>query len=107
MSWSTASGDHEGWAAHYFEDGNVSCGWANGGPIGADRYPALPALPAYGVLPDLWWDEQESLGAVAVCVCGWRGSRRPRRAPEGAAADECHAEWLHHVDFWEPADTFG
>lgn len=102
MSWDAGDGHHEGWVAHYFEDWNVSSGWANGGPFGSEHYPALPYNARGG---DLFWSEAESLGAVCVCSCGWRGSRRPLQDPEAdRTREDCHREWKHHLAFWNAED---
>ncbi|MCU0256971.1 MAG: hypothetical protein MUF60_09510 [Vicinamibacterales bacterium] len=106
MSWATDSGDHEGWAAHYFADGEVSSGWEAGGPIVAYAYPALPLEVARAQAPDDLGDvvrpESDALGAIAVCACGWRGSRRPGQDPEDMETlDDLASEWRHHVEFWE------
>lgn len=102
MSWSTDDGRHEGWAACYFEDGNVSSGWQAGGPFGSACYPVLPWEDRGG---DLFWAKSEALGAVAVCSCGWRGSRRTRKDPEvDLVREDCAREWSHHVSFWDNGD---
>lgn len=54
---------------------------------------------------DLFWSEQASLGAVALCVCGWRGSRRPWQDPEDdRTREDCQREWAHHLRFWNAED---
>lgn len=104
MSYDAGDGIHEGWAAHYFADGSVTCGWRNGGPM--TTFPGISTPDDDLTRSDMpaaeRWNLNDSLGAVFVCSCGWRSRHRPKEDPDDDENEsEMHAEWKDHLRFWE------
>ena len=122
VGWINDDGEHEGWDAPLFADGNVAGGWGTS-PDGSTRV-IVSILNRNETALTGNWDyraESEVIGWVAACVCGWRGapfSRVDVEAEEDLAArrvfspdshapqieELIHQEWIAHLSPLEAVD---